>query len=369
MSESFNTSVPLTWQAFVVKTQLWIYVAGRHGQTRGLLLGTLLICSISAQSTAPPNRQPVMLSPDAFARARDFIKQTARPLEQVLFDFHFAGGSRDVVIAELAKFQNGDGGFASDLESDTRWSGSSPLGTMKALRILNEVGATDKDIHIQAAIRYLLVVFDGKKGLWHALPEAANSAPHASWWNVSKDTGKCEVESPVFPTAAIAGYLQAYSTLLPSGFLEQITKSSLDFLSRSPAQMPMPNIEVLTELVRSLPSQERIHAVPKLQTVLATVVVRDQRKWDSYAVQPLTFVHSPDSPFYADLADAIPANLDYIVSTQRDDGGWGLTWTWEKIDSTAWKSAEKEWRGVVTLENLEKLETFHRVPHLNSKRP
>src|SRR5262249_62174128 len=128
-----------------------------------------------------------MLNPEAFGRARAFIKNNARPLELALFDFHFAGGSRDAVISELAKFQNGDGGFASNLESDTRWTGSSPLGTMKALRILNEVGATDKDIHVQGAIGYLLTVFDERKGLWHALPKEANSAPHAPWWNVSDD--------------------------------------------------------------------------------------------------------------------------------------------------------------------------------------
>jgi len=176
----------------------------KHRQLLGLLLGTAFVFSITVQSPATPNEQSATLGPEAFAKARVFIKRTARPVEKALFDFHFAGGSHDSVIADLAKFQNKDGGFASDLESDTRWNGSSPLGTMRALRILNEVRATAKDIHVQAAVRYLLADFDEKKGLWHALPKEANSAPHAPWWNVSEDTGKCEVESPVFPTAAIA---------------------------------------------------------------------------------------------------------------------------------------------------------------------
>jgi hypothetical protein len=212
-------------------------------------------------------------------------------------------------------------------------------------------------------IRYLLAVFDENNGLWHALPKEANSAPHAPWWNVSGQTGKCEVESPVFPTAAIAGYLRPYSKSLPPGFLQRITKSSLDFLSRAPVRMPMPEIEMVSELVQSLPPQERVKATSKLQRVLATVVVRDPRKWGRYNVQPLTFIRSPDSPLYPGLADAVPANLGYIISTQQKDGGWGLTWSWESIDPTAWKAAEKEWRGVVTLENLEKLESFGRIAH------
>lgn len=336
-------------------------MAVRRLELCGSLMIAVFICWLTIHSAAAPYGEPAMLNPKAFARARGFIKSKARPLEQVLFDFHFADGSGDAVIRELAKFQNGDGGFASDLESDTRWTGSSPLGTMKALRILNEVGATDKNIHVQAAIRYLLAAFDEENGLWHALPKEANSAPHAPWWNVSDQTGKCEVESPVFPTAALAAYLRAYSKSLPPGFLQRITKPSLDFLSRAPVRMPMPDIEMATELVQSLPPQERAKATNKLRSVLATVVVRDPRKWATYNIKPLTFIHSPNSPFYADFADAIQANLDYIISTQQSDGGWGLTWSWENVDPVAWKAAEKEWRGVVTLENLETLESFRRI--------
>jgi hypothetical protein len=329
----------------------------------GWLLATVLMCYNTGTCATPRYEQAALLSVDAFAKARAFINATARPLEQALFAFHFAGGSRDAVITELAKFQNRDGGFASDLESDTRWTGSSPLGTMKALRILSEVTASSDDVHVKAAVRYLLASFDERDGYWHALSKEANSAPHASWWDVSEQTGKCEVESSVFPTAAIAGYLRAYSILLPPGFLERITKSSLDFLSRSPARIAMSDLETLTEFVQSLPRQERAEAVSKLRSILANVVVRDSRKWDTYNVKPLTFIQSPESPLYEGLEEAVPANLDYIVSTQQSDGGWGLTWSWEKIDAVAWRSAEKEWRGVVTLENLEKLEAFHRIAH------
>jgi hypothetical protein len=329
----------------------------------GWLLATVLMCYNTGTCATPRNEQAALLSVDAFAKARAFINATARPLEQALFAFHFAGGSRDAVITELAKFQNRDGGFASDLESDTRWTGSSPLGTMKALRILSEVTASSDDVHVKAAVRYLLASFDERDGYWHALSKEANSAPHASWWDVSEQTGKCEVESSVFPTAAIAGYLRAYSILLPPGFLERITKSSLDFLSRSPARIAMSDLETLTEFVQSLPRQERAEAVSKLRSILANVVVRDPRKWDTYNVKPLTFIQSPESPLYEGLEEAVPANLDYIVSTQQSDGGWGLTWSWEKIDAVAWRIAEKEWRGAVTLENLEKLEAFHRITH------
>ena len=91
------------------------------------------------------------------------------------------------------------------------------------------------------------------------------------------------------------------------------------------------------------------------------MVVREPLNWGAYNVKPLTFIDQPDSPFCAGLEDAIPANLDYMLSGQKPDGGWGLTWSWKEADPDAWAVAEREWRGVVTLENLEKLKAFHRI--------
>ncbi len=323
------------------------------------VLQMMLLCSIAECSS--PDKPSTMLSREAFARAEAFINQTARPLDRALFAFYFAHGSRDAVIAELAKFQNDDGGFASCLESDTRWCGSSPLGAMKALAILTDLRAPASDPHVKAVIRYLLASFDDKHGMWHALPKDANAAPHAFWWEVREDTGKCEVESPVFPTAALAGYLQSYAELLPPGFLRRITEASVNYLAAAPVRMQMPDIETLIEIVRLLPPGQSTDAIRKLKSVLGTVVVQDPKQWDGYNVKPLTFIHTPQSPFYPEMEKAVSANLDYMISTQKSDGGWGLTWSWQERNAAAWKVAEREWRGVVTLENLRTLQAFHRI--------
>jgi hypothetical protein len=125
--------------------------------------------------------------------------------------------------------------------------------------------------------------------------------------------------------------------------------------------MKMPDIESLIELVRFLPPSQNQEALHKLKSVLAAVVVQDAKQWSSYNVKPLTFVHNPQSPLYTGPDEVVAVNLDYIISTQKPDGGWGLTWSWEEHDPAAWKVAEKEWRGVVTLENLQTLAAFHRI--------
>jgi hypothetical protein len=328
-------------------------------------IATSAVAACAATVCFAKTKEPMMLSAKSFASAKDFIDRTGRPLERARERFHFEHGSADAVIAALAKFQNPDGGFATYLESDSRWTGSSPNGTRVALKILTEVNAPPQDPHVQAAVKYLLATFDERSDTWRALPKEANAAPHAPWWHVHEDSGKCDVDSPVFPTAALAGHLQAYKTLLPGGFLNRITDSSLKYLSDAPVKMQMSDIDMLTELVRLLPPDHprRDAAIKKLRTVLNAVVVRDPHQWATYGIQPLSFIDSPNSLFYPGLEKEVDANLDYVIGTQKEDGGWQLNWSWTDKDPAAWKVAEQEWRALMTLEKLESLESFHRIRH------
>ena len=320
---------------------------------------------VAASWCSAQTKEPPMLSAASFAKAKDFINRTGRPLERARFRFHFEQGSAAGVIAELAKFQNPDGGFATYLESDSRETGSSPNGTRVALKILTDVKAPLEDPRVQAAVKYLLATFDGSTGTWRALPKEANVAPHAPWWHVHEEIGKSDVDSPVFPTAALAEYLQQYDALLPRGFLKRINDASLKYLADAPVKMQMSDIDMLTELVRLLSPDhpQREVAVQKLRTVLNAVVERDPDKWTTYGIQPLSFIDSPHSPFYPGLEKEAAVNLDYILRTQKEDGGWPLNWSWSDVDPAAWKIAEKEWRAVMTLEKLERLEGFHRIQH------
>lgn len=52
-----------------------------------------------------------ILQPEAFKKARKFIMEKARLLEQAEFQHHFEGGPVGDVFKALKSFQNGDGGF------------------------------------------------------------------------------------------------------------------------------------------------------------------------------------------------------------------------------------------------------------------
>ena len=59
----------------------------------------------------------VMSGPN-FLRARDYLSDHGRPLEQALFRYHFEGGISEAVLAVLEQHQSADGGFAGMGEGD-----------------------------------------------------------------------------------------------------------------------------------------------------------------------------------------------------------------------------------------------------------
>ena len=65
----------------------------------------------------------------AFQRAKNFIMDHGRALDQRRFEFHFEDGSADAVLAALTPYQNDDGGFAHSLEPDIRTPFSSAIVT------------------------------------------------------------------------------------------------------------------------------------------------------------------------------------------------------------------------------------------------
>ena len=92
------------------------------------------------------------LNSEAFDRARQFLKTQARPLDRAMFEYLFETASAERVIAELARFQNEDGGFGRALEPDLRTPSSSALATEIGLRRLKELGCSTDHPMVRNAV-------------------------------------------------------------------------------------------------------------------------------------------------------------------------------------------------------------------------
>ena len=122
------------------------------------------------------------LTRQPFDKARAFIFNHGRELDQQLFNYHFKAGSVGAVLTALAHYQNADGGFGHALEPDLRTAASSVVATSQAFYILREVDAPSNLPMVQSAVSYLLQSYDAQQQVWPIIPPEAEDAPHASHW-------------------------------------------------------------------------------------------------------------------------------------------------------------------------------------------
>ncbi len=304
-----------------------------------------------------------MLTRAAFDRAAASLRAEARPLEQALFAHRFEGGSRTAVLAALAPYQNADGGFGRALEPDMRAAASSVVATTLALDIFRRLGATEETSGLPAALVYLIDSFDVETQRWPIVSPEVEEAPHAPWWDYAESADNFR-GFWANPRASVIGYLWQYRKLVPSPFVEGALRAVANDLLSYAHHMEMHDLQCFVDLLETnnLPGELRTDMLDKLRRAVARSVVSDPAAWDDYNLKPLTVVRAPDSPLAQALAAAaIDANLDYLIDTQGEDGAWAPAWAWDFVDAAAWAAAAREWRGVLTLRNLETLRAFGRI--------
>lgn len=303
------------------------------------------------------------LSEAALDRARSFIEERARPLERALYSYHFAGADPEPVLAALAEFQNSDGGFGRGLEPDFRLPASSALATTVGLQVLREVRTSADHPLVQSAIRYLLDSYDPEHQVWPIIPPTADSAPHAPWWGYSENLADQWGGFLANPRAEIVGYLHQYASLVPADLLDRLTIAQIDHLEGAQDEMVMFDLMCYVRLVETptLPEDVRELTLPRIKKAADRLVVRDPGQWREYGLKPIDIVRSPDSPFIRGLEREIELNLDFEVERQAEDGSWPPAWTWGDLHPETWPTAEREWKGVLTLHTLKVLRDFDRL--------
>ena len=303
----------------------------------------------------------MILSTQAFARARRFVETKARPLEVARMRFHFDSAPADAVAAELKKFQNGDGGFGNALEPDLRAHESSALATSIAFQFIRETGRTPFESAASRAVDYLRTTFDRAKGTWRIVPRSAENRPHAPWWNQSGREDTFE-SFALNPTAELLGYLCDYRDSLSEPLIATLSGKILDHMSRLET-IEMHELLCCKRLAetKDLDAAFREQLLDCVHKLLKATVSTDSSQWAGYGLRPLQVADRPDSPFFEVFRDAVKGNLDYEISTQREDGCWAPAWSWGGQFSDEWEKAKLEWAGVLTVDKLITLQRYGRI--------
>lgn len=301
-------------------------------------------------------------SAQVMERASEYVRTSARPLEQARFAY-LRGGPAEAVHAQLARFQNEDGGFGHGLEPDLQTPASSVLATTVGLQILRQVGTPAGHPLVTNAMRYLVDNYDAQAERWPLIDAAASESPHAPWWTYNENLANAFGLFMANPRAEILGYLYDYPDLIPLDVRQRLTEAVLAHLEAAPDDMEMHDLLCYARLAEtsSLPEHVRAALLPKLLSVVGHIVARDPAAWEGYGLTPLAVVSSPGSPFAEQLADAIPANLDWLIAHQGPDGSWGPAWTWGDLFPDAWPAAEKDWKSVITVDTVCRLHAFGRL--------
>lgn len=290
-------------------------------------------------------------------KARQYVYRHARPVELARWQYHFEGGSRENVLHALAFYQNEDGGFGHALEADNWNPASTPISTLTAADILEEIGFADADHPIiQGMLRYLESdsSFDAAANQWLNTIPSNNDHPHACWWGCD---GKDELRYN--PTAGLAAFILQYaqpgSPVYAKGL--QIAKEATEWFLAGEGKGERHVVGCFVPLYAALRKKQLLpewheQMAAELRKQVQASLTQDSAKWPvEYATKPSAFRIVPGSLFFEDNRELAVYECRYIQDTQQEDGSWPITWQWwndykEYTVATAW------WRAVFCIENL-----------------
>ena len=300
------------------------------------------------------------LTQSAFQRAKNFIMDHGRAVDQRRFEFHFEDGPADAVLAALTPYQNADGGFAHSLEPDIRTPFSSAIVTTIGFQILREIQAPPSHILVRKGIQYFIATYEESRQVWPIVPPEVDDAPHAPWWNYENSPETFD-QFLVNPRAEIVGYLHEFSDGVPTKLLTTLTRTFWSIWIPYPDEMEMHDSLCFVRLAETeaLPKRDKVWA--KLARSAAHSVARTPEQLTDYVLKPLWLVPSPESPLAAGLKDEVEMNLDFEIEQQGEDGSWSPNFSWGDQYPEAWRTAKREWQSRFTVDTLKTLKDFGRI--------
>ncbi|GAA0337904.1 hypothetical protein GCM10008967_30230 [Bacillus carboniphilus] len=264
------------------------------------------------------------LTKESFLRARYYLMNHGRDIEQALFRFYFEDGSKEEVISVLDFYQGENGGFRNMGEGGSLITNG--IDTTMAFQYLTEIGASAKDSIVQKGIHYFIDTYDHVLKGWHAWPGRTST----SW-----------VDNP---NAEIVGYLYEYRELVPDEFLHEVTEQALSCMSTihttdEPHQFYFLSALCHFRLAERIDKPYKSRILKQLEVDIEDIIETDGSKWSTtYCAKPFFFAHSPSSPLYHSIKPYVIQSLENEVMTQGVEGNFILNWNVDEAGDRVWKS-------------------------------
>ncbi|WP_185602342.1 hypothetical protein [Paenibacillus sp. 598K] len=288
-------------------------------------------------------------------QAVQYIKSTARPLEQAIYRHLFEEGEADEVVSALAEYQNADGGFGHGLEPDLQTPLSSALTTTNALAILSDLPQSEGLLEmVHRGLSYLADTYNEACGGWEIIPEGAEASPRAVWWKYGSFDAFWGN-----PNAEIAAYFLAFQQTYPYAGAASLVRRAIDYLLHTSELTEMHEMLCYLRLYERLDAQQQAELASQIERFLDNCVIQDGS--EGYGARPLQIADTPESQYYSKYEGLIPAELDALIAAQGEDGAWLPNWDWHQYPEH-WPAAREAWKGILTLNALRTLRAYHRLP-------
>jgi hypothetical protein len=296
---------------------------------------------------------------NAIAKGMDYLKQHGRQVEQSLYAYFFEGGFAEAVIDALAAYQNEDGGFGHAFEPDMRCPASSTLATTEAVAWLWQIGIQPDHEMVRKAVQYLIQTYQLEEKSWLFIPQESQEYAHAPWWQFSPEATATKHN----PRPQILGIFLRARDQVPSALLAELQEDVVAAFLQHVPEMKMHDLFNYLRLYRTpdLPMVVQEPLVQHLPAIVRSVVSMEEEAWSGYVLRPYGVLENLDDEFLSIVADALPVSLVYLVNEQYEDGSWPLTWNWGDTYPDVWPVAEKEWKSIVTLDNIRFLQSLGAV--------
>lgn len=307
------------------------------------------------------------LGSGAYEEIRTWIYRNARPLDLAMWQYCFEKGSGDKVLDALGFYQNLDGGFGGGLEADNWNPESSPVTTMTAIGILQEIGLTDRSHPMVAGILRFLenTAYSSDKGWFFTIP-SNDLYPHAPWWTFEKENNERLGITAVLSSFVLRfgdGQSKVYEKA--AGYVERILNELKT--AQDCGEMGVDGLSMLLHDIETCGLTDRFDVSvirENLRDIVNRSIERDPEKWRDYTSRPSEFIWSADCPFYAGNEEIVDRELDYTIETRHPGGVWDITWTWFELGKQYGKEfavSENWWKAKIAVDRLRFLKSFDRI--------
>lgn len=283
------------------------------------------------------------------------VKEKSRLLDYYLIQSLFENKD-ELIIEELLKYQNPDGGFGHGLEPDVQMPNSSVLATEQAIYALSFVRDEKlKEEIIKSIVSYLENSYDAEKGRFFMVTKEVNDYPHAIWWNFED----LEKNFPFGnPDPGVIGYLYENRSYLKTLDFSRLINTVVDFvMSEKFLESGMHCLMSVMSFYKSVDEDIKNLIHDRIHLLVKKEIEDGLGKWDEYALEPYK-IYIIDPHFLNTHLEDLGKNLTRVISIVKNLSVVP-NWDWHQY-SDVFEEVKYQWVGHIYFDMIRALK-IHRV--------